>query len=82
MDLKNGEAAKIKGSLRNTKENIVKGIAKLEKKKYETPSAFKARMKKEKLAASKPAKKVPVKPRGGLRGGGMLGGGGMNRTNR
>jgi hypothetical protein len=27
--------------------------------------------------------KVPVKPRGGMRGGGMLGGGGgMNRTNR
>ena len=83
VNLKTGEAGKIKGSLRNAKENIVKGIARADEKKYETPSKFKARIKKEKIAESKPAKKVPVKPRGGLRGGGSLGGGGgMNRTNR
>ena len=78
MNMSSGNAAKIKGSLRNTKENIVKAIAKADKTKYETPSAYKARMKKEQLAASRPATKVPVKPkngRGGLRGGMGFGGG-------
>jgi hypothetical protein len=76
MNMGSGNAAKIKGSLRNTKENIVKAIAKADKVKYETPSAYKARMKKEKLAASKPATKVPVKSTGrGMRGGISFGGG-------
>jgi hypothetical protein len=77
--MNSGNAAKIKGPLKNTKENIVKAIAKVEKKKYETPSAYKARMKKEKLAEIKPVKKVPVKPRGG-RGG--MGGGVFGIKNR
>ena len=83
MNVGSGNAAKIKGPVKSTKENIVKAVAKADKTKYETPSAYKARMKKEKLAESKPAVKVPVKPRGGLRGGGGLGGGGgMSRVNR
>ena len=83
MNVGSGNAAKIKGPLKSTKENIVKAIAKADKTKYETPSAYKARMKREQLAASKPTTKVPVKPRSGLRVGGNLGGGGgLNRANR
>ena len=59
-------------STRKVVESTVKGVsqAKKQTKKLEQSGALKG------------VKKVPVKPRGGLRGGGMLGGGGMNRTNR
>jgi len=77
--------APVKGTARKVRDNAqraelqAKGVSKRKSiLKYPSKKLMKDI---EKQAFPKP--KVPVKPRGGLRGGGMLGGGGgMSRTNR
>ncbi len=77
----------------NTKQNekIMKGETRLGKPTGKLKKVFqestREMVKDEKIfkktnTAKPKTPKVPVKPRGGLRGGGSLGGGGMNRTNR
>jgi hypothetical protein len=72
---------------RKTEKTVDKFVSRYAKDAKKSGSTLKGNPELAKAVAPKSVsprqKTVPVKPRGGFRGGGMLGGGGgMNRTNR